>query len=263
VTPARPEPVFAPRLSFPDPIGRTEDVSEALKRLAAQLCGRLSEQAYGLCAVRLSIFRADKKQMHIDIGLARPSRDAGQILRQAALKLDTIDAGCGIDMMRLSALKAEPFTAEQQRFAEADTQNRMDELTARLGNRLGFDRVLRWRGLQSHQPRRAFNRIEAVACTNPSAWSVNLSRPLMLCDAEPVAVLTPGRPPKSFSWRRQTYTSARVHGPERIGPEWWVFEGSEPLRDYWQVESAEGPRLWLSSKPGEQPTAWQVMGVFP
>ena len=263
VTPAKAHPNFAARISFPDPIGRTDDVSEALSRLSAQVCRRLTEHGFGLRSVRLSLFRADKEQIHIDIGLARPTQTPAPILRQFALQLDSIDAGCGIDMMRLAALKAEPFKPFQQRFADAEKRSDLDELIATLGNRLGFDRVLRWRPVSSHLPHRAFQLVQAVSAPSPEDWQVNLRRPLMIYDGEPAAIITPGRPPKVFQWRRQIYTALEIAGPERIGPEWWRCAAGDALRDYWRVDCAEGARLWLSTKPQQKPHEWQVAGVFP
>ncbi|GJL65074.1 MAG: nucleotidyltransferase [Nitrospirales bacterium] len=263
VTPAKAQPTFSARISFPDPIALTDDVREGLVRLTRQVCKRLNEHAFGLRSVRFSIYRADKKEIHLDIGLARPTQDQGQILRQFELKLDTIDAGCGIDMMRLAALKAEPFKPVQRRFADAEKQSERDELIATLGNKLGFDRVLKWRPVESHLPLRSFRFVEAVDKLEKGQWLSNSFRPLITYQRERVSVITPGRPPKSFQWRRQTYTTARYKGPERIGHEWWKGPESGSLRDYWRVESKEGPRLWLSTKPNEKPLVWEVAGVFP
>lgn len=263
VTPATAQPTFAARMSFPDPIGLKDDVNEALNRLAAQVCKRLCENAFGLRSVRLSVYRADKEQIHVDVGLARPTQDARQILRQFALKLDKIDAGAGIDMMRLVALKAEPFKPAQVSFAEAQKQNGLDELIATLGNQLGFDRVLRWEPVASHLPRRSFRYVEAAQQEIKGDWQANTQRPLMSYDGEPISVITPGLPPKMFEWRRVKYTTARFAGPERIGHEWWKGKESDSIRDYWRVESEEGLRLWLSTNPGEKPHSWQVAGVFP
>ena len=263
VTPTKAQPTFSARISFPDPIALTDDVREALRRLTRQVCKRLCENAFGLRSARLSIFRADKKEIHLEIGLARPTQDEGKINRQFELKLDTIDAGCGIDMIRLAALKAEPFKPVQRKFADAERQNERDELIATLGNKLGFDRVLKWRPAESHLPFKSFRFVEAVDNIEKGQWRANSFRPLVTYQRERVLVISPGRPPKSFQWRCQTYTTSRFKGPERIGHEWWKGSEGDTLRDYWRVDSKEGPRLWLSTKPNEKPPIWEVAGVFP
>ncbi|MCC5987574.1 MAG: hypothetical protein JJT95_07820, partial [Pararhodobacter sp.] len=69
-------------------------------------------------------------------------------------------------------------------------------------------------------------------------------------------------PPRRFRWRRRWLTLARATGPERLAPEWWLDDPAwrSGLRDYWRVETAEGPRLWLFFTP--QAPGWAVQGQF-
>ncbi|WP_188481215.1 Y-family DNA polymerase [Aquisalinus flavus] len=264
VIPASPLPGFAARISFPDPIGLQDDVEEALRRLIAQVCKRLSEQGHGVRALRLSFQRADKSEGHLDIGLARPSQDAGQIFRQFRLKLGTVDAGYGIDMMRLQAIATEPFRPVQQRFATAEERSQLDELIATLGNRLGFDRVLSWEPVSSHLPHRAFRFVEAAGAPVTPSWASRpQKRPLMLVGHELVEIIEPGRPPQAFKWRQDAFDLAGASGPERIGHEWWKGADSGAIRDYWSVQTKQGMRLWLSTRPDGKPPSWEVAGVFP
>ena len=80
-----------------------------------------------------------------------------------------------------------------------------------------------------------------------------------------------GNPPASFRWRRVRFTTLRALGPERITPEWWFDDPAwrSGLRDYWRIETREGPRLWLFHTPqtpdwpapgGAQ--NWHVQGEF-
>lgn len=262
VTPTSPVTVFAARMSFPDPIGLADDVAEALRRLAAQVCKRLCEADYGARLLRLTFIRADKQERTADIGLARPTQEAAPIIRQFMMQIDKIDAGAGIDMMRLQAVSTEPFKPVQRSFAEAGGADALDDLVATLGNKLGFDRVLRWTSEASHVPGRRFRFVEAVGAHARPSWTRVRARPLFMTGGEPVLVKRPGRPPKEFEWRRTVYTTARAFGPERIGHEWWRSEAGDAVRDYWRVESAEGARLWLTTEPGERPARWRVAGVF-
>ena len=61
-----------------------------------------------------------------------------------------------------------------------------------------------------------------------------------------------------------------ARGPERIASEWWregenENEGADSSagRDYWQVETEEGDRLWLyrELRPGR--ARWFLHGFFP
>ena len=75
-----------------------------------------------------------------------------------------------------------------------------------------------------------------------------------------------------------SFTTLRATGPERIAPEWWFDDPlwRSGLRDYWRLETAEGPRLWLfhtpqnpgpslGQNPGQNPgqnAGWYTQGEF-
>lgn len=72
----------------------------------------------------------------------------------------------------------------------------------------------------------------------------------------------PGHPPARFTWRRMLFATLRAHGSERIAPEWWLddpaWRGGQ--RDYWRIETQEGPRLWPFHTPADP--GWYAQGVF-
>lgn len=264
VLPAATQPVFSARITLPDPTGLLEDVSEAVRRLTEQICRRLHEHEFGVRALQLTAERADHATEVLEIGLARPTREAGLIMRQFDLKLPKLDAGSGIDRLRLVATVTEPFKPVQKCFAEAESPDGLEALVATLGNQLGFDRVLRWAPVSSHLPRKSFRFVEAVQWKALDAWpSGSAERPLLSIDHEPVAIEEPGRPPRKFTWRKKPYETVSAAGPERIGSAWWQGPDGEVLRDYWQVETGDGAKLWLATRPGEKPASWTVAGVFP
>ncbi|MEM1234200.1 MAG: DUF6504 family protein, partial [Pseudomonadota bacterium] len=90
-------------------------------------------------------------------------------------------------------------------------------------------------------------------------------RPLTLFEVELVdAPEDPALPP-SFRWRGRTFHTKAARGPERIAPEWWLDERPwrTGTRDYWQVETREGDRLWLYYAHGAaQSGGWFCHGVF-
>jgi len=86
-----------------------------------------------------------------------------------------------------------------------------------------------------------------------------------------VVVTTTGTPPACFRWRRMRFSTLRATGPERIAPEWWFDDPAwrTGLRDYWRIETREGPRLWLFVTPQSQDwpgpggaRSWHVQGAF-
>lgn len=270
VAPAAPVKTFAARMSLPEPIGLVDDVTEALRRLLAQLVRRLEEAGAGMRACRLTVRRTDNSEETIEIGLARPSRERDMVLRLFERKLDDLDAGFGIEFLRLQARGVEPLSARQLS-GDPSQQNEsaLDELIARIGNRIGFDRVKRFTPRESHIPERAFS-CDAAIRTNTEQinWKrTGPRRPLTLFPPEPVQEILPGRPPRAISWRGRKIDIAKAVGPERIAPEWWRKNpgwAGKP-KDYWRVEGTGGERLWLAEDhDGKGEGAdWRVCGEFP
>lgn len=268
-------PHFGVRMTLPEPIGLQADVMAGLDRLLDRLCATLALHHMGARRFRLELRRVDRGSAEVEIGLARPMRDPTRISALFRKGVEEIDAGFGIDALRLSAPLVEPLAPEQ---VGGDPSLRLDDaladLISRLGNRIGFDRVLRFLPADSKVPERSY-------LLAPAAYSAPArtfprhgpQRPISLFPPETVAVTAgrPGRPPTSFTWRRMRMSTLRAMGPERITPEWWFDDPAwrSGMRDYWRIETREGPRLWLFHTPQAQrwPTpsgsqAWFVQGVF-
>jgi len=265
---AEPEaPHFGVRMTLPDPIGLQSDVMAGLARLLDRLCSKLALHHRGARRVRLDLRRVDQAMVQVEIGLARPMRDAGRIAALFARGVDEVDAGFGIDCLRLTAPLTEPMAPEQTGGGPAvRQQDALADLMSRVGNRIGFDRVLRLLPADSLIPERSFTLAPAAYSEPAPAPRRRVQpRPIILFPPEIAVSATgqgPGAPPARFRWRRMWFTTLRAQGPERIAPEWWFDDPlwRSGLRDYWRVETQEGPRLWLFHTP--QAPGWQVAGEF-
>ncbi|MEM6973191.1 MAG: DNA polymerase Y family protein [Pseudomonadota bacterium] len=113
VAPARAAPHFATRLTLAEPIGLTSDVTAGLERLLESLCARLEAAEQGARALRLSVRRVDGADQSVAITLARPMRDPMRLRALFAPKIDELDAGFGIDALRLAATATEPMAPVQ------------------------------------------------------------------------------------------------------------------------------------------------------
>ncbi|MFA5582243.1 MAG: DNA polymerase Y family protein [Paracoccaceae bacterium] len=269
---AQPEPVaaapdaphFGVRLTLADPIGLHADVIAGLARLLDRLCAKLASAQMGARRLRLELRRVDRGMTHIDIGLARPMRDPARIAALFAKGVDAVDAGFGIDALRLSATVTEPLGPEQ--IGSGPTIHHSDalaDLLSSLGNRIGFDRVLRLLPATSLIPERSFILAPAAySMPEHASHTTGPQRPNVIFPPEPVHAAL-GIPPASFRWRRMRLTTLRATGPERITPEWWFDDPAwrNGLRDYWRIETCEGPRLWLFHTPQSQ-AGWYVQGEF-
>ena len=249
-----PPPPLAVRLSLPEPIGLLDDLREGAARLLARLCDRLTGRGEGARALRFEARGTDGGMQAVDLRLARPMRDADAMLALLVPRLERIDAGFGIDMLRLDALQAERIVPEQTRGTEAATRDGLADLLTRLGARVGLEAITRRHPAESRIPgKTALTLAAAWSDPAPAPWPrPDHPRPLMLWRPEPVTPQAGGRPCAAFRWRGRRHETAHAIGPERIAPEWWLDdpEWRTGLRDYWQVLTTRGERLWLFQAHG-------------
>ena len=256
-------PHFGVRMTLPEPIGLQSDVMAGLTRLLDRLCAKLAQHRMGARRLRLELRRVDRGTAQVEIGLARPMRDPVRIAALFAKGVDEIDSGFGIDALRLTATLTEALAPEQ--IGGGPTirhEDALADLISSLGNRIGFDRVLRLLPATSLIPERSFLLAPAAySSPEPLTNRTGPQRPITLFPPEPVTAAS-GTPPASFRWRRMPFTTMRATGPERIAPEWWLDDPAwrSGMRDYWRIETQEGPRLWLFTTP--QSGDWYMQGEF-
>ena len=261
ISPLGEPPHYAVRMTLPEPIGLLPDVMAGAERLLDQLCRKLQTHEMGARQLRLTLCRVDRDHKEVELRLARPLRDARRILPLFERGLADIDAGFGIDMLRLEALQVERLPLQQINHVSGGRKDRLDDLVSRLGTRIGLENIQRALPADSHIPERSFI-MAPVAYSDPATgWSNLQPRPIRLFPPEPIAA-TGSRPPRHFRWRRMAMTTGRATGPERIVPEWWLEDENwrSGMRDYWRVETRQGRRLWLFYTP--QAPGWFVQGEF-
>ena len=266
---------FAVRMTLPDPIGLTEDVLAGLDRLLPRLCETVGRAGRGVRLIRLQAWRTDHTMQWVTAGLARPSADPERIRPLLAMKVEEIDAGHGIDMLRLEAVQTEPvqeremaghLAAGEANAARLAADTGHDDLVARIGARVGMDRITRWHPASSHIP-------EKTALVLAAAWSAPVAewpeppvpRPLLLWRPEPVTAPEKPRLTGRFRWRGMDLMPVECAGPERIAPEWWLDEPEwrSGIRDYWRVTVEGGERLWLFfAHGGAMSGGWFCQGRF-
>ncbi len=274
LSPARPPHVFALRLTFPEPIGTGPDILAGLDRLLPPLCQRLAAAGRGARRVRLTLIRTDGTAQERTVGLARAADRPEAIRRLLELQLDAVDAGFGIEVMRLEALAVEPVAARQHRgqlAVTADAAARPEgdaiaDLLGRIGARLGLEALVRLHPADSHIPEKTALEMAAAFAPPAPDWPPPATpRPVLIFPPEPVTPEDAQVPPGRFVWRRRPRQRTAAYGPERIAPEWWLDDPAwrSGPRDYWRVETEDGTRLWLyEAKGGELSPGWFAQGVF-
>lgn len=234
-----------------EPIRHRQLLDTVVADLAEDMARELEGRGQGARRLELGMWRVDGEVVMRRLELAAATRDADHIVRLFASRLDDVEAGFGIEMLRLRASWAEPLALEQGDI-EAAAENHGTSLSAcidRLTVRLGPKAVSRPVPFASHIPERA-QRWQPPLDPEPASQGELAfhRRPLKLLDKpEQIAVLyaTPDGYPQRFRWRGQVHEVARVEGPERIAPEWWRERGTARLRDYYRIEDGEGRRYWI------------------
>lgn len=290
VSPRRAPPRFRVRLAFAEPIGLADDIAAALRRLLHRLCEQLDRQQRGCRRLELTLYRVDGSVQSAAVGTASPAREAEHLARLFAERLGHLDPGFGVEAVTLAAPVTEPLSPAQvvspgARASSAQLGERKDAALAplldRLGNRLGFDRLVTLQPFESNLPEGESRAVPVSATTDAPDWRVTLPRPLRLLDRpellETMATVsansrgeggtTVDGPPAAFLWRRVRHRLRAAEGPERIAPEWWrpAPDWSGGARDYWRVEDEDGRRFWLfrEAQPRRDGSPrWFLHGLF-
>ncbi len=300
-------PDFCAERRFASPVQTIEAIEATLRKLADDLVVLLERQAKGARRIELSLYRVDGDVRRIGVGASRPLNEARAIVRLFAERLassdeEAIDAGFGVDLMRLSCLAAEPLApsqAELERAHEAERARALADLIDRLSARLGQRAVTRRELVEAHLPEQAERAVPAAlgeARADPTLLPHSPSgdgrlstpyageggrrsrpdegersapaRPLRLFTRpEPIDALAevPDGPPLRFRWRRVLHDVAAIEGPERIAAPWWR-RSDAPTRDYFRAEDSQGRRFWLYREglwgKETERAKWFVHGVF-
>jgi len=234
-----------------EPIRDRALLDRVLADLTDDMVRLLEGKHLGARRLELGMWKVDGSAVVRSLELSEPTREAAHIVRLFAERLHNIDAGFGIELVRLRAGWTETLALTQSDIdaAAEDHGTSLSACIDRLSVRLGPDAVRRPGPYASHIPERAQRWQDTTTrqATSQDAFTFH-DRPLKLLDrAEPIAVIyaTPHGPPRRFRWRDRPHEVVRSEGPERIAPEWWRERFSVRLRDYYRVEDREGRRYWI------------------
>lgn len=234
-----------------EPIRHRDLFDRVLADLATDMARELEGRGEGARRLELGLWRVDGEVLVRRLELAAATRESEHITRLFTTKLDDIDAGFGIETVRLRASWTEPLALGQGDIDEAAERHgtSLAACVDRLTVRLGQGAVSRPVPFASHLPERAQRWQPALDPEPNSQGSFEFQkRPLKLLDKpEKIAVLyaSPDGFPQRFRWRGDVREVVRVEGPERIAPEWWRSKSTVRLRDYYRIEDAEGRRYWI------------------
>jgi protein ImuB len=272
IEPVRPPDIIETQQLFAEPIGAPETIARYVAKLTIKLCQEMELRGLGARRLDLLFGLVDNRVQAIRVGTAQPVRDAKRLTRLLCDKIEKVDPGFGIEIMRLAATAADPFNTKQTISSlvvepEADISGLIDILS----NRVGETRLYRFEPVASDVPERSFRRVAAAAPASKEGWPAHWPRPARLLTPpeliETVALL-PDHPPVNFTWRGSRRRVRRADGPERVFGEWWKRDAELiAVRDYFQVEDDAGERFWIfRAGDGEDAATgshkWFLHGIF-
>jgi protein ImuB len=234
-----------------EPIRHRELLDRVVADLAADMARLLEGLGQGARRLELASWKVDGEVLVRRLEMAAAARDPAHVCRLFAARLDDLDAGFGIELVRLRAPWTEPLVMGQAELDAAAEQHgtSLAACIDRLTVRLGAEAVRRPLPRASHLPERAQRWAPALeplpGLQEDFAFH---ERPLKLLDRpEPIAVIyeAPDGLPRLFRWRGGVHEIARAEGPERIAPEWWRERSTVRLRDYYRIEDSTGRRYWI------------------
>ncbi len=275
-------PVFAVRRTLMEPLISNAGIETIIETLSQELSRQLHLAGHGALHITCKLYRTDASRITLPAGLARPSRDARHLARLFEFRLDTIDAGFGIDAATLEANETAPLDLTQASLAPGSSlpaTAALAELADRIANRPDGAQLHRLTTVESHMPERAQAETPAGFAESPEAHFIpapaeatgaSPARPITLLERpESVDVIAtvPDGPPVRFTWRRLARRIVRAEGPERITPQWWHPDTPKRPRDYYIVEDETGRRYWLYREGlyGDAMSTdpkWYIHGLF-
>jgi protein ImuB len=272
IEPVRPPDIVETQQLFAEPIGAAETIARYVAKLTVKRCEELELRGLAARLLDLLFGLVDNRVQAIRVGTAQPVRDVKRLTRLLCDKIEKIDPGFGIEIMRLAATAAEPFAIKQAISSLVDEPEAdVSALIDILSNRVGESRLYRFAPVASDVPERSVQRVAAAAFATGDGWSTQWPRPArLLSPPEPIetVALLPDHPPVSFTWRGFRRRVRRADGPERVFGEWWKRDAELiAVRDYFQVEDDSGERYWIfragdGEDAGTGSFRWFVHGIF-
>ncbi|MFC3127238.1 Y-family DNA polymerase [Pseudoroseomonas globiformis] len=269
IRPVRPPPVFAAARNLLEPIVTRPAIDHVLQVLLAELCQTLEQAGQGARRLALRADRVDRMVQEVAIGTGAASHASAHLFRLFREVLDRLEPDLGFERMVLEATATEPMPQAQPGLDRGDGSaasrpEALPELLDAAGQRIALTRL---RPLNGHWPEYAAVPAEPYAVPAvPPGWD-HAVRPVRLLGtplAIAVTALVPDGPPVQLRCGSRLYRVLAALGPERLEPEWWGADEHRPARDYYRVQTAEGPRLWIcrlrEARAGGEAPRWFLHG---
>ena len=264
-------------MKLPEPISLLSDIIKLFEKLTRSICKYLKDINKGTRILNFQIHLTDHTKQLIQIKTSEITSNPENFIMLFKPKIDQVDAGFGIDFIRVYAHETKDLFSKQDNLQINNLQKDIfihqilkkeeyKNLISKLSNKIGFDSLIHLHPSQSHIPENNVQKVSAVYCSPKLSWPARIhERPLLMFKPERIEIIKYKKFPKLFIWRKKQYNINVKFGPERIAAEWWLDnpQWRTGLRDYWKVETKCGIRLWLfEAKGAEINGGWYIHGNF-
>ena len=247
-------PQFSSRCEFSFALTDTTALLFPLQRLLAGLQGYLRSLDQAVQRYTLRLEHRQRAATCVEIGLARPTRAAAQLLTLARERLAALTLAAPVQALSVEAQEfLQPLVLQMDCFSHsAQHSEQLHTTIDRLVARLGGAAVQTLRVAADHRPERAWSALAAqpysataavpVTAAAPATADLPLLRPCWLLPQ-----------PRNIEMPQQL-----LAGPERIESGWW--DGADIARDYYLARGTAGARWWVyrDLRSG----AWHLHGLW-
>jgi protein ImuB len=193
--------VFSRTIHLPEPISLIPDIIRLYEKLTNALGSHFKKNNKGTRALNLNIHQVDNTKQLIQIKTAEVTSNYKIFIRLFELKLNQVEAGFGIEFIRVSASDIEdpPLfqdklqisnIKEDRPFRATLQKEEYENLILELSNKIGFDSLIHLHPNQSHIPENNTQRISAAYCSPTFSWPpATHQRPLLIFRPEAIKII--------------------------------------------------------------------------
>ena len=285
--PHRAEPDIVVTRQFEFPLEKRPTIEAVLAPLMEEVAAKLAARQHGAIQIECTLHCPQHDSLKLLVSLFEASCDPQHLFALLQMRLERAVLPGPVGSLQLAVLHSARLVCRQQELFAAGQNHEREQslLIDRLSGRLGREAVVRAELVADAQPEYAYRyeplagkkrivrasptkakrskktHTDAKEETQPADKNVRPlpDRPLLL-EPRPipldVVAVAPAGPPMQFRWQGEQHRTRRSWGPERIQTGWW--RGRYIRRDYYRVESDQGPHYWLFRSGGK----WFLHGIF-
>lgn len=253
-------PAFEAQTWLEHPLTARESLTGIVRRLLKQLTEQLRSRGRGALQLECQL-----EKTCFQVGLYEPSACPRYLWELLQIPWERLQLPGPVAWLAVRAPRTVCTVHRQQELFASSLSDQVGRewtvLIERLSSRLGKTQVVRAELQTGAEPERAYRYVAWLDRSRRSSAEPAAHRPLhLLTKLQPLhdVELADDDTPRSFRCRQTRHQIDRCWGPERIVTSWW--RQRTVARDYYQVETTTGARLWICQRHTDQ--AWFLHGIF-